>query len=188
MNKGQIRAEHRKKRAELTSLEIQEKSEMIHQRFLDFLVKYPDIKHLHVFLSIERLKEIDSFPLIAILLDQGYQLYTSILDTESGELKTVYLKNLEDLTIDSWGIPVPSLADVAALDQIQLVLVPLLAYDQKGNRLGYGKGYYDGFLSKLDQEVMKVGVSFFEPVVKIDQEWHDIPLDLCITPQEVFFF
>ncbi|MFN3801549.1 5-formyltetrahydrofolate cyclo-ligase [Belliella pelovolcani] len=188
MNKGQIRAEHRKKRAAMTSLEIQEKSELIHQRFLDFLVKYPEIKHMHVFLSIERLKEVDSFPLIAALLDQGYQLYTSILEAESGELVTVRLETLDDLAFDSWGIPIPKMAKEVVTDQIQLVLVPLLAYDQKGNRLGYGKGYYDGFLSKLDQEVLKVGVSFFEPVTKIDQEWHDIPLDLCITPQEVFFF
>jgi 5-formyltetrahydrofolate cyclo-ligase len=62
-----------------------------------------------------------------------------------------------------------------------LILIPLLAYDTRGYRLGYGKGYYDKYLSEMDPQVLKVGLSFFEPVDRIPEEPHDIPLDLCIT-------
>ncbi len=188
MNKAKIRAEVKKKRAELSEEQLLDGSVKIHQRFLKFLKQRPEIRHIHVFLSIERLKEVDTFPLLDDLLGRGYLLYTSILDPNEGSLKHVKLENLEELLIDDWGIPIPKKVEEVPIDAIQLVMVPLLAYDQKGNRLGYGKGYYDGFLSALNQGVLKVGVSFFDPVPQIDAEWHDIPLDYCITPQEMFLF
>ena len=68
-----------------------------------------------------------------------------------------------------------------------MVLVPLLAFDTKGYRVGYGKGFYDRFLSKID--VKKVGISLFEAVECIaDVHEDDIRLDLCITPKQIYSF
>ncbi|HLV46855.1 MAG TPA: 5-formyltetrahydrofolate cyclo-ligase, partial [Flavobacterium sp.] len=67
--------------------------------------------------------------------------------------------------------------------------IPLLAYDQIGNRIGYGKGFYDSFLEKCRKDVLKIGLSFYPPEAEIeDIRPEDIPLDMTITPDEIFDF
>jgi len=74
-------------------------------------------------------------------------------------------------------------------NEIEMVIVPLLAFDTKGNRVGYGKGYYDRFLSECNAACIKVGFSYFEPVDAIDDiNAHDIKLDYGITPGGIFAF
>lgn len=90
--------------------------------------------------------------------------------------------------LNRWGIDEPDPVSSLSLDtqQIDAVLVPLLAYDRQGNRTGYGGGYYDRFLAECRPDVIKIGVSFFKPIDVISDvnEW-DIPLDLCVTPTTV---
>ena len=70
-----------------------------------------------------------------------------------------------------------------------MVLTPLLAFDKKGNRVGFGKGYYDKFFSQCRSDVIKIGLSFFEAEDLIDDiNSYDIPLNFCVTPQTVYRF
>ena len=72
---------------------------------------------------------------------------------------------------------------------IDLVLVPMLVCDVKGNRVGYGKGYYDRYLSRCRDNCIKVGVSYFEPIAEVkDANEFDVPLNFCITPQKAYVF
>ena len=72
---------------------------------------------------------------------------------------------------------------------IDLVILPMLVCDLKGNRVGYGKGYYDRYLSRCNSSCIKVGVSYFEPVDTVDDaNEFDVPLDFCITPQKAYVF
>lgn len=72
---------------------------------------------------------------------------------------------------------------------IDLVLVPMLVCDVKGNRVGFGKGYYDRYLSRCRPDCLKVGLSYFSPVDRIDDaNEFDVPLDFCITPEKVYVF
>lgn len=74
-------------------------------------------------------------------------------------------------------------------EEIDLVIVPLLAFDESGYRVGYGKGYYDRFLKKCREDVVKVGFSYFEPVKSInDVNAFDVKLDYCITPHQIYCF
>ncbi len=88
-----------------------------------------------------------------------------------------------------WGIdePDPIYSQLLDIQRIDVVLVPLLAYDRQGNRAGYGGGYYDCFLAECRPDALKIGVSFFEPIDAISDvnEW-DISLDLCVTPTAVY--
>jgi 5-formyltetrahydrofolate cyclo-ligase len=69
------------------------------------------------------------------------------------------------------------------VSKIDVVFVPLLAFDKNGNRVGYGKGFYDNFLAKCREDVIKIGLSFFEPEEIIDDVFKtDIRLDYCVTP------
>lgn len=78
--------------------------------------------------------------------------------------------------------------DVTAAD-IDWVIVPLLAFDKRGFRVGYGKGYYDRFLKDCRSDVIKIGFSYFDPVENIeDVNRYDVPLDFCITHDKIYFF
>ena len=90
---------------------------------------------------------------------------------------------------NKYNIPEPIEGIEVSNDKLDVVFVPLLAFDKKGNRVGYGKGYYDTFLKTCRPETLKIGLSFFEAENKItDINENDIPLDFCITPKQVYSF
>jgi 5-formyltetrahydrofolate cyclo-ligase len=69
------------------------------------------------------------------------------------------------------------------------VLIPLLAFDRQGFRVGYGKGFYDRFLSLLSQKTIKIGLSNFAPVERIeDINKYDVKMDFCVTTEQVWHF
>jgi 5-formyltetrahydrofolate cyclo-ligase len=73
--------------------------------------------------------------------------------------------------------------------KIDVVFVPLLAFDKKGHRVGYGKGFYDKFLSECKPETIKIGLSFFEPEELISDVFEDdVTLNYCVTPNGVYAF
>jgi 5-formyltetrahydrofolate cyclo-ligase len=79
-----------------------------------------------------------------------------------------------------------TLADPTAID---VVLVPLLAFDEQGNRLGYGKGFYDYFLARCRPDTVKIGLSWFPPEKRLPEiDAFDIPLNYCVTPQQLYVF
>jgi 5-formyltetrahydrofolate cyclo-ligase len=181
MNKEAIRSLFKEKRGELTKEEIRSLSDQIIAHFYDFLSSRADLDHVHLFLPIDRLNEVDTFPLFYKLQERNFRIYTSIVNKAKEGLDTLEITHTTRFVNDAWGIPLPAEAMRVTPQNIQLILIPLLAYDTRGYRLGYGKGYYDKYLSEMDPQVLKVGLSFFEPVDRIPEEPHDIPLDLCIT-------
>jgi 5-formyltetrahydrofolate cyclo-ligase len=83
----------------------------------------------------------------------------------------------------------PGQGKVITPRELDLVIVPLLAIDRKGYRVGYGKGFYDKYLAECRDDCIKAGFSYFEPLDAIeDCNDFDVPLDLCITPQTVYVF
>jgi 5-formyltetrahydrofolate cyclo-ligase len=90
---------------------------------------------------------------------------------------------------NKYGIPEPSEGVEINPKEIGLVIIPLLSFDNKGNRVGYGKGYYDRFLKKCKKNTLKIGFSFFDSVDLIDDtDEYDVPLDYCITPEKIYSF
>jgi 5-formyltetrahydrofolate cyclo-ligase len=72
---------------------------------------------------------------------------------------------------------------------IDMVLVPMLVCDVAGNRVGFGKGYYDRYLSRCRPDCLKVGLSYFTPIDRVeDANEFDVPLNFCITPEKVYVF
>lgn len=83
----------------------------------------------------------------------------------------------------------PVETDVVQPEDIDIVLVPMLVCDVQGNRVGFGKGYYDRYLSRCRPDCLKVGLPYFAPVDLIeDANEFDVPLDFCITPEKVYVF
>lgn len=187
-SKNEIRRKYKLKRLQLGIQKREEFSDQITKNVVAYLLEKSHIQHIHVFLPINQLNEINTFPLIKILQQQNKVIYTSISNLESKEMTTVKLSENHDFAPDKYGIPVPSVWQQADESLIELVVMPLLAYDLKGHRLGYGMGFYDKFLSQFPKEVVKAGLSFFPPENQIPSEPHDIPLDLCINPKETIVF
>ncbi len=150
----------------------------------------PYLQYLHTYQPIEGRHEPDPEPLVRIseFRNPGLQIVVPKLTGVNDMLHilvnqhTVWRKN-------SFGIPEPEEGESVDELKMDLVFVPMLGCDTKGNRIGYGKGYYDRFLARCRNDVVKIGLCFLEPVEKIDDvdPW-DIPLDICITPQRVYEF
>jgi 5-formyltetrahydrofolate cyclo-ligase len=188
MDKTELRKLYRAKRKHLSEKERETLSNQLTEQFLEFLAHHQDLKHIHVFLPIAKLNEVDTFGLVDKLLDKGMVLYTSVTDFKTESMQTIRLERPLEWAEDSYGIPVPHNYQNVDGNLIQLVLIPLLAYDLEGNRLGYGKGFYDRFLESLPQAVIKAGMSYFHPEETIPEEEHDIRLDFCLTPDNIFEF
>lgn len=91
--------------------------------------------------------------------------------------------------LSSWGIQEPEADPVLDPSAIDMIFIPLLAFDDKGYRVGYGKGVYDTFLQRCRPDVFKIGISYFGPVPEISDTYPgDIPLDVCITPDKIHTF
>ena len=85
-------------------------------------------------------------------------------------------------------IPIPDSIEQIIIDQIDIIIIPLLGYDTHGNRIGYGKGIYDKTLAQCNKSCKKIGLSFFEPEQEIPFDLHDIKLDFCQTPTSLYNF
>lgn len=184
MTKKQIREKYKQLRKSLSNKD--ELSEQILNRLQDhFTIQN---KRLSVFVPIENLNEIDTWKL---LNQSENELYFCLpkMDPNSKELTHFLYESPEQLERNTWGILEPKDGKKIETDQLDIILVPLLAYDLMGNRIGYGGGYYDRFLAQCRTDAVKIGLSFFEPENSLPElEPTDIPLDFCINPRKIYEF
>ncbi len=112
-----------------------------------------------------------------------------ISEMDAVEVELNAEKIISSSALNQYGIPEPINGTILEPMEIDIVFVPLLAFDEKGFRVGYGKGYYDRYLSRCRKDILKIGFSFFEaePVIE-DIDNYDVPLNLCITPLNVYEF
>ena len=187
MNKKELRAKYKTLRKELSLDEIEDKSLAIANRMLQLDVW--EKTYFHLFLTIEEQKEVETEFILQILAGKDKEIVVAKSNFDTLEMtnylltdNTKFQKNEYNIYEPVDGIEVPNA-------KIDVVFVPLLAYDKKGNRVGYGKGFYDVFLSKCREDVIKIGLSFFEPEDIIeDVSTTDIRLDFCITPTTSYSF
>ncbi len=119
----------------------------------------------------------------------GLQVAFPLVDFVTKEMQAILVHDETDFVENQYGIPEPEEGEAIAPGNIDVVFVPLLAVDQQGFRVGYGKGFYDRFLKKCKPDVLSIGFSYFDPVDKIDDKNEfDVPLNYCITPQTSYVF
>ena len=187
MNKKELRTKYKALRQELTSDEIEDKSIAIANRMLQLSIW--ENTYFHLFLTIKDQKEVETEFILQILAGKDKEIVMSKSNFETLEMtnylvtdNTKFQKNKYNIYEPIDGLEVPT-------SKIDVVFVPLLAFDTKGNRVGYGKGFYDKFLSKCNEEVIKVGLSFYTPEKTIEDVFEtDIRLDYCVTPTTNYVF
>jgi len=189
MTKAEARQEYLQKRQSLSDGQRDIFNLQIYNRF--FASGYIDLVHtLHIFLSMERTREPDTWQMIDRIRREmpNIRLVVPRINDE-GRLDHFYFEGLHQLRQNRSGILEPTQGIPASVNKIDFVLVPLAAVDADGNRVGYGKGFYDKFLKDCRPDCVKAGLSFFEPAERFsDVEDHDVPLDMCFTPNEVYNF
>lgn len=187
MTKTRIRKEYKNKRAQFSLEEIEEKSLAIANQSLKLPIWEESIYSLY--LSIKKFKEVNTEYLLHILQGKDKDVVLSKSDLEGRSMTHYLLTDNTRMQINAWGIPEPIDGIEVSPQQIDVVFVPLLAFDNRGHRIGYGKGYYDYFLAQCRPETLKIGLSFFEAQPKnIEYGEFDIPLDYCITPEKIYRF
>ncbi len=144
--------------------------------------------YYHIFLPISLKKEVNTEYLLHILQGKDKSIVIPKADFESGEMKHFLLQENTALKTSEYGIPEPVSGIEISPETLDVVFVPLLAYDQKGNRVGYGKGFYDRFLKKCSPHTVFIGLSFFEPEPEIFFEATDVPLNFCVSPKNILDF
>jgi 5-formyltetrahydrofolate cyclo-ligase len=153
-------------------------------------IVFPPLKCIHVYQPILSRKEIDTLPFVEHL-ESLFPGLTLVVPRVSGatSLEHIIWDAATFFAPNAWGIPEPLEGLSVSPRDIDLVIVPLLIFDENGARVGYGKGLYDRFLATCRTDVLRVGLSLFDPASPLeDTEEFDVPLSIGITPTQLYEF
>lgn len=186
MTKAELRKLAIVERKGLSDEQVEAYSRQLLAHFTSF--DFSAVKVVHVFLPIAEKKEPDTFLFVdwLALHHPEIKIIVPKADFDTALMSNYVYTGKEGLIRNLYHILEPEKGELHTGD-VDLVLVPMLAFDKQGYRVGYGKGFYDRFLQGI--ETLKIGLSFFDPVEQIaDVDSHDIALDLCITPDKIHRF
>jgi len=187
MIKKELRIKYKALRNAMSFDEIEQQSLAIANQLLKLNIW--DKTYFHLFLSIEEHKEIQTEYILQILAGKDMEVVISKSNFDDCSMTQYLLTDNTRLKKNEYGIPEPVDGIEVPDTKIDVVFVPLLAFDTKGHRTGYGKGFYDRFLANCKKDVIKIGLSFFEAEESIDDTHpNDMVLDYCVTPKEIYRF
>lgn len=186
MLKAELRKKYMQKRKALSIDEAFLLSEKIFKNFIEYF-KPSQNQKIHIFIPIEKFREVNTQIFVSYFLSRKIRVFVpKIVDTR---LISVEIFADSKFELNNWGISEPVSDEDSGILDFDFVVTPLLYCDRQGNRLGYGKGFYDGFFEKVSEETKKIGVNYFNPEENIDDVWeNDILLDYLVTPDAVLSF
>ncbi|MEX0720677.1 MAG: 5-formyltetrahydrofolate cyclo-ligase [Balneolaceae bacterium] len=183
--KRELRGDVLSKRLEISEDEWQTKSEEINAHFTqsDF---YKDAVLIHSYVSMNHRNEVDTWNLITAMLADGKKIAVPVTNFMDSSLVHSEINSTKGLVPNKWGIYEPRQMQKVNIQDLDIVVVPMAAADKKGNRLGYGKGFYDRFLSEI--EAFKVGFVFNDFIFEeIPAENFDVRMDVIISEKGIIF-
>lgn len=185
--KKELRLKYKALRKALSVDAIEEKSLAIANNLIQMQIW--DKSYFHVFLPIEEQKEINTEYILHLLSGKDKEILISKSDFESREMTHFLLTDNTKIRKNEYNIPEPVDGIEVPATKIEVVFVPLLSFDIFGNRIGYGKGFYDKFLLECKPGTLKIGLSFFEAENAFEEVFEsDVKLDFCVTPEKVYDF
>lgn len=182
-NKKFLRQHYHNKRNVLSSSELERASQAI----LNAIISKKLIEGAFVMLYHSVSQELPTKHWFDLLSE--HQICVPKVSNDAGHMEAVLWQKNAPLALNKWGIPEPVNEVIIEPTNITTVIVPLLCFDKLGHRVGYGKGYYDRFLTRCSSSVKTIGISYFDAVKLIDGlEATDQPLNVIVTPAKVYSF
>lgn len=189
MQKKELRNLYRQKRKTLSS---QEKNKLDDLLLIQFQkIPLPPLQAILTYAAIDENNE----PPTDLMVDYLHFTIPELLvaypksNLLTQEMEAVLTDEHSFFEKNNWNIPEPIGGITIAPRQLELIFIPLLTFDKKGYRVGYGKGFYDKYLATCQPGIIKIGISYFEPIEEItDRNEFDVPLSYCITPYNTYVF
>lgn len=175
MDKTELRREIRARKRAMTEAEIEERSARLAQLFFASRA-YQNAKTIYGYLPYNQ--EVRTVPMLERALKDGKKV--AVPKVYGEEMKFLYLDDLTAVAKGYAGIPEPIADEPVAHDETALVLMPGLAFDPQGHRIGYGGGFYDKFLAAEPNHPTLALCYEFQMLPKLDVEDHDIPVDTVL--------
>lgn len=182
MTKPDLKRRLRVERIQMSERVVREKSLRIYRWLID-MPAYQLARCLACYVSIKN--EVDTRTVIQNAIGGGKQVGVPVT-REDGDMAFQAIAGLSDLRSVHYGLrePVPDLQKVLLPHTIDLILVPGIAFDRHGHRVGSGGGYYDRYLART--EAARIGLSYgFQIIDRVPAEPHDVKMDLIITENEI---
>jgi 5-formyltetrahydrofolate cyclo-ligase len=189
MQKKDVRTLYREKRKALTDSQMEKWDDLILIHFQQ--LRLPFLQNCLSYYPLNHHREVSSFGITRYLSFRypGLQIAYPRTDPENGTMKAIIKEEDTRFMENRYGIPEPEAGMEMPAAKIDLILIPLLAFDEAGHRVGYGKGFYDRFLAGCDADCIRIGLSHFDPIERLDDYGdHDVKLNFCITPRQVYAF
>lgn len=190
--KKSLRKEILASRKAMTPDEVASKSRAMFERWRNrFSLK--KVGYFHAFQSIPGRNEVDTHDFIDFVWQRHPQVFivVPVVDEVNKTLRHALVHDQVEMRVNKFGIPEPYMpVDFVHPVQMDMVMVPLLAFDDQGHRLGYGAGYYDRFLSLTRPSCIKIGLCFESGHQSslLPSEPHDVPLDFVVTENNILRF
>ncbi len=189
MNKASLREIYRKKRKEIDARERLRMDDLMLIQFQRLYLE--DIDVVMTYWPLQQHAEPNMHLYNGYLRHMlpGIEFAYPVSNRSDHTIQAVLINEDTIYNTNEWGITEPTSGDTIQAADIDLIFVPLLVCDERGFRVGYGKGYYDRFLANCRENVITIGFSYFEPVALIaDTHEFDVPLTYCITPKDIYEF
>jgi 5-formyltetrahydrofolate cyclo-ligase len=187
MIKKELRSKYKSLRSQLSETEIENKSLEIANKLIALPIW--EKTYFHIFLPITEHKEVNTEYVLHLLSGKDKEIIISKSDFETREMTHFLLTDNTKIKKNAHNIPEPVDGLEVPCKKIEVVFIPLLAFDKVGHRVGYGKGFYDKFLSECKPEAIKIGLSYFEAEEVIEDVFEaDMKLNYCVTPNSIHSF
>ncbi|MCU0430275.1 MAG: 5-formyltetrahydrofolate cyclo-ligase [Cytophagaceae bacterium] len=185
--KAHIRKEALACRQALHEKEFKDLNQKLMDQMVPWILQHSAFSTLHIYLPMPRHREPDTWSIIHALAEAKPELKITVpvTDWEHQRMDSVWLKPDAKLQTDRFGISQPVGAPIIPADSLDLIIVPLLAFNQRLHRIGYGKGFYDRYLLQCKPSCQKIGLSFFDKV-EFEEEPFDVALDNVFLPQKIY--
>jgi len=191
MKKSDVRNIYKEKRLQLTISQREKMDDLMLIQFQKLVIDIPAL--IMTYSPVKALNEFDPQGITdyCYFKNPEQQLFYPLMikNTKNCEISAVIVDDNTSFEVNKFGIEEPIDGIDMIPTEIDMFIVPLLGFDKKGHRVGYGKGCYDRFLKKCRKDCIKIGFSYFDAIEKIeDTDKYDVKLDYCITPERSFTF
>lgn len=190
MNKAELRKEYAKKRLLITDNDRNRLDDLLLIRFQEWVIP-KQVQHVLSYWPIGERGEINTFVITDFMAFHipGLTVSYPVSNFSDFSMQAVEVTEETKFVYNKYGITEPESGTRMDAGFIDLVIMPLLAFDEAGYRLGYGKGFYDRYLPRCRTDIIKLGLSYFGPLPTLPgKDEFDIPLTACITPERIYEF